>query len=315
MFQKKDKLSIIIPVYNEESCITELLSRLIKLSGKLESLETEFIFINDGSTDRSLELLSAYAKENKIVKIINFSRNFGHQIALTAGLDYSKADYAVIIDADLQDPLELIEDMYRKAKEGYDIVYGKRIARRGENIFKLFTAKVFYKFISIMCDVEIPGDTGDFRLINRKVLDAIKQLREKHRFIRGMIPWVGFRSVPFYYNRDERYAGKTKFLLRKMMRFALDGVFSFSNVPIRLTTYFGLLLVGLGALGAILILYLRFFTKYSVPGISAVILTVIIIGGFQIIMMGIIGEYVGRIFEESKKRPLYLVDETVNIAE
>lgn len=215
MFQKREKLNVIIPVYNEELCLGELLPRLLKLQEKLGSLDSEFIFVNDGSSDRSLEVLLEYAKQYKNIKIISFSRNFGQQIAITAGLDYAEADYIAIIDADLQDPPERIEDMYLKAKEGFDIVYGQRHSRVGESTFKLTAAKLFYRVLSLMCDIEIPVDTGDFRLINRKVLSAIKQLREKHRFIRGMIPWVGFRSVLFHYSRDERYAGKTKYLLKK----------------------------------------------------------------------------------------------------
>jgi len=312
MLQEKERLEIVVPVYNEESCIDELLRKLMDLKQKIDYLDTSFTFINDGSRDRSLEILHSYADKYNFIKVIDFSRNFGHQMAITAGLDYADADYVVIIDADLQDPPELIEDMYKKAKEGFDVVYGKRSSRKGETFFKKFTANMFYRFISKMCDIDIPADTGDFRLINKHVLETVKQMRERHRFIRGMVPWVGFKSVPILYTRDERHAGKTKYPLRKMVKFALDAIFSFSNTPLRIAIYAGLGIVGFGIMGALLILYLRLFTTYTVPGISAVIITIIIMSGFQIIMLGIIGEYVGRIFEENKRRPLYIVSKTKN---
>lgn len=315
MLQEKERLEIIVPIYNEESCIDELLRRLMALKQKVDYLDVGFIFVNDGSKDKSLEILHGYADRYDFVKVIDFSRNFGHQMAVTAGLDYADADYIAIIDADLQDPPELIEDMYKKAKEGYDVVYGKRSARKGETFFKKITAKMFYRFISKMCDTEIPADAGDFRLINRRVSEAIKQMRERHRFIRGMVPWVGFKSTPILYERDERYAGETKYPLRKMVKFALDAIFSFSNTPLRISIYAGLGIVGFGIVGALLILYLRLFTTFTVPGISAVIMTIIIMSGFQIIMLGIIGEYVGRIFEENKKRPLYIVSQIKNLAD
>lgn len=312
MFSEKTTLDIIIPVYNEEECIDELVNRLFKLKKELEELDVRFIFVNDGSKDRTFEILKKYSENNKDIKIINFSRNFGHQIAVTAGLDFANADYIAIIDADLQDPPELIKDMYYKAKEGFDVVYGKRISRKGETFFKKATAKLFYKFINKMCEIDIPEDTGDFRLISNRVLKNLKNMREKHRFIRGMVPWVGFKSTPFYYHRDERYAGQTKYPFKKMLKFALDAIFSFSNTPLRIATQVGFYIILTGILGALLMLYLRFFTKYNVPGITAVIITIIIMSGVQIFMLGIIGEYVGRIFEESKNRPLYVVSETIN---
>lgn len=313
MFPKKERLDVVIPVYNEEECIEELLRRLFKLKENFVDVEISFIFVNDGSKDRTLEILRQTAIDNNFVKVISFSRNFGHQIAVTAGLDYADADYVVIIDADLQDPPELIKDMYYKAKEGYDIVYGKRLSRKGETFFKKFTAKLFYRFLSKMCEIEIPEDTGDFRLISKRVLDAVKEMKEKHRFLRGMIPWVGFRSTPFYYHRDERFAGVTKYPFKKMLKFALDAIFSFSNTPLRIAIHIGFYIILFGFFGALLMLYLRFFTAYTVPGITAVILTIIIMSGVQIIMLGIIGEYIGRIFEESKRRPLYIIAEYINV--
>jgi dolichol-phosphate mannosyltransferase len=315
MIKKNERLDVIIPIYNEEKCIDELMKRLLTLKGKLNYLDMSFIFINDGSRDRSLEILYGYAKENNFIKVINFSRNFGHQMAVSAGLDHTSADYVVIIDADLQDPPELIEEMYDKAKEGYDVVFGQRLTRKGETFFKKFTAKMFYRLLTKMCDVKIPEDTGDFRLISNKVLNQLKNMREKHRFLRGMVPWVGFKSTPFLYHRDERYAGETNYPLRKMIRFAKDAIFSFSNTPLKISNYVGTTIVGIGILGALFMLYIKLFTKLAVPGITALLVTVIVLGGIQILMLGIIGEYIGRIFEQSKNRPLYIVSDTVNLEE
>ncbi len=311
----KEKLAIIIPVYNEESCIDELIARLLNLRMNFDAVELFFVFINDGSIDRSLDMLVSYAEKYEFFKIINLSRNFGHQLAITAGLDYADADYVAIMDADLQDPPELIEKFYEKIKEGYDLVYAKRAARENESYFKLITARWFYFLINKLCHIDIPSGTGDFRLMNRKLLETLKRMREQHRFMRGMIPWLGFKSAPFYYDRKGRFAGETKYPFRRMFRFALDAVFSFSNTPLRLATYTGLAVVSMGILGGMLMLYLRLFTQYTIPGITAVILTVIIMSGVQIIMIGIIGEYIGRIFEEAKGRPLYVVDYLVNLSD
>lgn len=310
---QKNTLDILIPVYNEECCLSELVSRLLDLKTKLEDkVEIGVIFIDDGSKDKSLDILKSYADQYDFFKVISLSRNFGHQMAVTAGLDHSSSDYVAIIDADLQDPPELIKDMLVIADEGYDVVYGKRLARKGETIFKRATAKIFYAVISRICEVSIPTDTGDFRLINKKVANILKQMRERHRFIRGMVPWVGFKTTPIFYSRDERFAGETKYPFRKMMRFAKDAFFSFSNAPLKLANFIGYSVAGVGLVGFILMLFLKFFTALTVPGITAVILTVIILGGIQIIMLGIIGEYVGRIFEESKGRPLYIIAESIN---
>ena len=232
MLSKKEKLDVVVPVYNEEECLDELVRRLILVKEKMNEVDMNLLFVNDGSRDGSILKLCSYAEKYSYIKVISFSRNFGHQAAVTAGLDQATGDYVAIIDADLQDPPELIEPMYTKAKEGFDIVYGKRSSRKGETLFKKLSARYFYKFISTMCDVEIPEDTGDFRLISRRVLTAVRAMREKHRFLRGMIPWVGFKSIPLYYHRDERHAGETKYPLRKMIRFALDAIFSFSNTPL-----------------------------------------------------------------------------------
>lgn len=313
--ENKDRLEIVIPVYNEEECLNELMRRLLLLREKAKTVDISIIFVNDGSNDRSAEMLEQYAEKHPFIKLVHLSRNFGHQMAITAGLDHANADYVAIIDADLQDPPELIEDMYKKAKEGFDVVYGKRLARKGESLFKTITAAFFYKIISILCEVEIPPNTGDFRLISSKVLNILKNMREQHRFIRGMVPWIGFKSAPFEFNRDERFSGKTKYSLRKMVKFALNSIFSFSNFPLKLASYIGELIVGFGIFIGLFLLYLRLFTGYTVPGITSVILAIIIMGGIQIIMIGVMGEYIGRIFEESKRRPLYVVSMTKNIKE
>jgi glycosyltransferase involved in cell wall biosynthesis len=308
MMANKETLDIVIPVYNEEACLEGLMERLLALMQKAGHLDISCIFVNDGSKDRSAEMLFAYAQKHKFVKVISFSRNFGHQIAITAGIDHSNADYTAVIDADLQDPPELIPDMLKKAKEGYDVVYGQRIAREGESFFKKITARFFYRLINRVCDINIPPDTGDFRLIGRPVREALKKMREKHRFVRGMVPWLGFRSAPLQYNREKRYGGSTKYPLGKMIKFALDSIFSFSNAPLKLANYVGGLIIFLCLAAGAVALYLRLFT-----GILFVLLAVMFIGGIQIMMTGLIGEYIGRIFEESKNRPLYVVRETRNI--
>jgi dolichol-phosphate mannosyltransferase len=298
-------LEFVIPIFNEEDCVTQLIDRLNAVRQKLAGeYSVSFLFVNDGSRDKTLSLLRAASQEQSHLKFINLSRNFGHQVALTAGLDATEADFVCIIDGDLQDPPELVEPMLDVLSGGYDIVYGQRRARKGETWFKRATASLFYRFFNRFCRVDIPRDTGDFRLITRRVVYAFRNLRERHRFIRGMIPWLGFRSTGFLYERDGRFAGTTKYPLKKMVRFALDAVLSFSQTPLRMATYSGLGLVLLSVLGAAFMLYVKLFTDHSVPGITVVILSILFIGGFQIVMLGLIGEYIGRIFEEVKDRPL-----------
>ena len=313
--QDKKTLAVIIPFYNEEACIDELAKRLIALKDNLNDLEFSFVFVNDGSNDRSLNILFNYTQKYRFFKIINLSRNFGHQMAITAGLDYVDADYVAIMDADLQDPPELVKKLYEKINEGYDIVYAQRAWREGESFFKKFTARLFYFLLNKLCHINIPSNTGDFRLINRKILNVLKGMRERHRFLRGMIPWVGFKSAPIYYNREKRYAGFTKFPFRRMSRFALDAIFSFSNIPLKVAGYVGFSVVFFGVFCGIVLLYLRFFTTYNTPGITGVIIIVIIMSGVQIIIIGVIGEYIGRIFEEVKQRPLYVVYSLVNFSD
>lgn len=271
------------------------------------------VFVDDGSNDRTLSLLRSIAEKTVCVKVISFSRNFGHQIAITAGIDLATGHYVAVIDADLQDPPELIEDMYRLALTGFDVVYGKRRSRAGETVFKKATAAGFYRLLNYMCDIDIPADTGDFRLMSRRVVDKFKLMRERHRFVRGMIPWLGFRSVPIEYDRAERYAGGTKYPFRKMLVFAAHAILSFSSKPLTLAIRLGLLTMFAGMLGGGYMLYLKLFTNIPVPGLTAILLSIAMFSGVQILLIGLVGEYIARIFEEVKGRPLYLVAETINI--
>jgi polyisoprenyl-phosphate glycosyltransferase len=310
----KNLLSIVVPVFNEEESITESVRRLVALRDKLSGeLEVELVFVDDGSRDNSLPLLRSFAQQNASIKVISFSRNFGHQIAITAGIDLAVGDYVAVIDADLQDPPELIEDMYRLALNGFDVVYGKRRSRAGESAFKKMTAAAFYHLMTYMCEVDIPTDTGDFRLMSRRLVDVFKQLRERHRFVRGMVPWLGFRSIPLEYDRAERYAGETKYPLRKMLAFATNAILSFSSKPLTMAIRLGLLTILAGISGGIYMLYLKLFTDTPIAGLTAILLSIVIFSGVQILLIGVAGEYIARIFEEVKKRPLYLVAETINM--
>ncbi|MDD5276308.1 MAG: glycosyltransferase family 2 protein [Methylovulum sp.] len=314
MVQEKKLLSIVVPVFNEEESITETVKRLLALRDKLlPSLDVELVFIDDGSSDCSLPLLRNMAEQTTSIKVIAFSRNFGHQIAITAGIDLAKGHYVAVIDADLQDPPELIEDMYLLALTGFDVVYGKRRSRAGESVFKKLTAKIFYRLLNYLCEIDIPTDTGDFRLMSRNVVDAFKRMPERHRFVRGMIPWLGFRAIPLEYDRVERYAGETKYPLRKMLGFATNAVFSFSKKPLTIAIRLGFLTILAGILGGCYMLYLKLFTNIPVPGLTAVLLSIVIFSGVQILLIGVVGEYIARIFEEVKGRPLYFVAETINI--
>ena len=316
MLQKKALLSIVVPVFNEEESIAESVRRLLALRDSLKpELDLELLFVNDGSKDHSLSLLKSIAGKDTDVKIISLSRNFGHQIAITAGIDISSGDYVAIIDADLQDPPELIIDMYRMALTGYAVVYGKRRSRAGESLFKKATAAAFYRFLNYMCEIEIPTDTGDFRLMSRKAVDAFKKLRERNRFVRGMVPWIGFSTIPLEYDRAERYAGETKFPLRKMVAFATNAILSFSRKPLTLATRLGFFMIFIGLIFGAYLFYARLFTNTIIPGFAATMICVIVFSGVQVMLLGVVGEYIARIFEEVQGRPLYFVDETLNLAE
>lgn len=314
MLRKKNLLSIVVPVFNEEESITETVKRLLELRGRLtKEVDIELVFVDDGSADRSLLLLRGIAESNSSVKVISFSRNFGHQIAITAGIDMAGGDFVAVIDADLQDPPELIADMYRMALKGFDVVYGKRRSRSGETIFKKATAAAFYRLLNYMCEIDIPSDTGDFRLMSRKVVEAFKQLRERHRFVRGMVPWLGYKATPLEYDRVERFAGETKYPLSKMLAFATNAIWSFSSKPLTIAIRLGFLTIFAGIAGGAYMLYLKLFTNIPIPGLTSVLLTIVIFSGVQILLIGVVGEYIARIFEEIKGRPLYLVTETINL--
>ena len=311
---ERQLLSVVVPVYNEEESIVETVKRLQKLRDDLaQEVSVELIFVDDGCKDKTLTHLRIFAEQSQSVKIISLSRNFGHQIAITAGIDLAAGDYVAVIDGDLQDPPELIADMYRKALTGFDVVYGKRRTRTGETIFKKVTAAGFYRLLNYMCEIDIPTDTGDFRLMSRKVVDAFKQMRERHRFVRGMVPWLGFKSVPLEYDRSERFAGETKYPLKKMIAFAINAILSFSSKPLTIAIRLGILTIFAGLVGAGYMLYLKFFTNIPLPGLTAILLSIVLFSGVQILLIGVVGEYIARIFEEIKGRPLYLVTETINI--
>lgn len=312
----REKLEIVAPVYNEEEVLPETLSRFNLLRQNLadKNIDVSFIFVDDGSNDSTLEILRNASINQSHLKVLSLSRNFGHQFALTAGLDHADADYIVIIDADLQDPPELIPDMLNLARKGYQNVYGKRRSRQSETRFKKITASLFYQFLSYMSDTKIPANTGDFRLITKSVHKAFCSMRERHRFIRGMIPWIGFKAVAFHYDREKRFAGKTKFPFSKMFAFANNAIFSFSTKPILLATRLGLVTISLGFVGSFYILYLKIFTDIPVPGLTATLTSLSIFSGIQILLIGMIGSYVARIFEENKGRPLYVVNETHNVS-
>lgn len=311
--QDDGALTIVVPVYNEEGCFSPLLERLGAVRAALAPRPVDIIFVNDGSTDGTGKLLDSATRHDGTVKAIHFSRNFGHQAALTAGLDHAEGEFVCVIDADLQDPPEIIPDMLNLACQGYDLVYGQRRSRRGETFFKKMTAAIFYRLLQKICGVDIPADTGDFRLMRRNVVQAFRTMRESHRFIRGMIAWVGFRSTPFLYDRQERYTGATKYPFVKMLRFAVDAIVSFSNLPLRISTYLGLGMTMLAIAGVFLVLFLRLFTSYTVPGISAVLCILLLFSGIQFLILGAIGEYVSRIYEQSKQRPLYVIARTENL--
>ncbi len=301
-------ISIIVPCYNEQEVIQETHNRLVNV---LEGLTPQFelIYVDDGSQDQTAENLRQLQHSDQRVKVVLLSRNFGHQMAVTAGLDNVSGDAVVLIDADLQDPPEVIKDMVNHWYEGYDVAYGVRTDRQGETPFKLWSAKAFYRIMNSLSDVAIPLDTGDFRLMDRRVVEALKMMPERDRFLRGMVSWVGFRQIAVPYQRSPRLAGVSKYPLFKMIRFAADGILSFSLVPLRLAIWAGLLTFALSIIGIIYALFVRLFTSSWVPGWTISFIAILFIGGIQLVFLGVIGEYIGRIYREDKRRPLYLVRE------
>ena len=302
-------LSIIIPIYNEEKIIPELYQRLTNAAKEITS-DYELIFINDGSKDRSiLELINLSQQDSKVY-FINFSRNFGHQIAVTAGIDYCKGDAVVIIDGDLQDPPELIPEMYRKHQEGYEVVYAQREKRAGETYFKKITAQLFYRTLKKLTSVDIPLDTGDFRLIDRKIVEALKNMPEQNKFLRGQIAWLGFNQTSVVFNRDKRKHGKSGYPLSKMIKFALDGITGFSDKPLEYVSRLGFIISGLSFLIILYAIFSHFFLKQTITGWTSLIISSMFIGGVQMISIGIIGEYIARINKNILNRPLYLIQNT-----
>lgn len=310
----RELLSVIVPCYNEEEVLEETHRRLTAVLTQLEELTYELIYVDDGSRDQTLFLLRQLQAADPHVRVVSFSRNFGHQIAVTAGVEHASGGAVVLIDADLQDPPEVILEMVARWREGYHVAYGVRTDRPGETAFKLATAKAFYRLINRMSETLIPLDTGDFRLMDRKVVEALRAMPERDRFVRGMVSWVGFRQIAVPYQRAPRLAGESKYPLFKMLRFALDGIASFSVVPLKLATLMGFAVSALAVVGILYALVLRLFTSTWVTGWTALFIVVLFMGGVQLISLGVMGEYIGRIYGESKRRPLYLVQERLGFA-
>ena len=300
------KISVVVPIYNEEKVINECYSRIKKVLSCLP-FSHEIIFVNDGSRDKTETMTRALAEQDGDLKLINFSRNFGHQTAITAGLDFCTGDVAVIMDADMQDPPELIPKMIEKWREGFEVVYGKRLKRRGENFFKLLTAKMFYRFLKIMTSIDIPLDTGDFRLVDRKVVGELKKMREKNRYVRGLVSFAGFKQTSVEYIRQERFAGKAKYSFSKMLKLASDGIVSFSTYPLKLAYILG----SITSLSAVIYFIV---TLCLGSGASKLPLSLLLLlQGLILICIGILGEYVGRIYDECRDRPIYIIKDTVGI--
>ncbi|OXM87461.1 glycosyltransferase family 2 protein [Paenibacillus rigui] len=300
------RYSVIVPMFNEQEVIVETYRRLKCVMDTLGE-PYELLLVNDGSRDRTAEIVNGIIENDANVKMISFARNFGHQVAISAGMDHAQGQAVVVIDADLQDPPEVIVSMIGKWKEGYDVVYGKRVERRGETWFKRVTAHGFYRLLKALTSVDIPVDTGDFRLIDRKVCDVLKSLTERNRYVRGLVSWVGFRQTSVEYIREERWAGETKYPLGKMLRFALDAITSFSYKPLKLAGYLGFTLSAVSFLYLMIIMYQKLFTDTTITGWASIVAVNLFFNGVMLIILGIIGEYIGRIYDESKGRPLYII--------
>jgi len=303
-------LSVVIPVFNEENNIEPFLKRLTSV---IKKYQYEIIFVNDGSTDKTEIVIKKFSQRNSQIKLISFTRNFGHQMAIFAGYQYAKGEIIISIDVDLQDPPELINQMIEKWLKGAKIVYAKRNQRLGESFFKLITANLFYKLINFLSDIPIPNEVGDFRLIDKKVLDYLINLKEKPSFLRGLVAWPGFKTDYIYFKRDKRLTGKTHYSLFKMINFALDGIISFSTKPLRLAIYFGFITALTGFFGIIYKLIERLiYPEHFTVGWSGLFTAIIFLGGIQLITIGIIGEYIGKIYQEIKKRPNFIIKEKIN---
>ena len=308
------KISVVIPVYNEEQVINECIKRITQVLEKLDEYENEIIIIDDGSRDNTLSLLEEMAENNSETKILSFSRNFGHQAAVTAGLKHVTGDAILIIDADLQDPPELLPQMMELWEAGNDVIYGKRKARKGESHFKLMTAKMFYNTLNLLSDVEIPKDTGDFRLVDRTVVDIINELPEHNKFLRGLFSWTGYKQIPFEYERQERVAGKTKYPLRKMLKLATDGIISFSTKPLKILGMLGIFSVLVSLILMIYALISYFFKLNDLsPGWTSIMIAITFFAGIQLVSIWVLSEYIARIYDETRKRPEYIIRKKINI--
>jgi glycosyltransferase involved in cell wall biosynthesis len=314
MSKSKIMYSIVIPLFNEELVVNETYKRVRTVMDSTGE-PYEIIFVNDGSRDGTLGKVREIAKMDRNICLISFSRNFGHQSAITAGMDYSKGQAVIVIDADLQDPPEVMLKMIDKWKEGYEVVYGLRIKRKGETFFKKVTAKIYYRILNKLTDVDIPVDVGDFRLIDRKVCDALKKLPERNRYVRGLISWLGFRQTGVEFVREERLAGETKYPFRKMIKLALDGITSFSYKPLKLASYIGAAISAIGFLYLLVVIFQKLFTDTTVQGWASLIAITLFFNGIILLILGIIGEYIRRIYDEAKGRPIYIVSEIVNFDE
>ncbi|HET6746714.1 MAG TPA: glycosyltransferase family 2 protein [Candidatus Saccharimonadales bacterium] len=306
---KKKKISILIPAYNEEEVLRHLYERLVKLAGETDGYDFEFLFVNDGSRDRTLEMIKAYSNDDARISYVNLSRNFGKEVAMIAGLDHVTGDATVIIDADLQDPPELIPQMITYWEEGYDDVYAKRRSRAGESWFKKITSEIFYRVLQKSTNIPIQRDTGDFRLLSRRCVEALKEFRESERYTKGMFSWIGYKKKELLYDRDPRAAGETKWNYIKLTNFAIDGITSFTTAPLRISSILGVL-VSFAAFVYIVYLVIRtIFFGSDLAGYPSMMAVILFLGGVQLLSLGVIGEYIGRIFNETKRRPLYFVEE------
>ena len=310
------KISVVIPMYYEEEVAEECYNRMSEVLKGIRDYDYEIIFINDGSKDRTLEILEGIAKRDKKIKVISFARNFGHQCAVTAGLKAVTGDVAVIIDADLQDPPELIPEMLKKWEEGNEVVYGKRKTRDGESKFKLMTAKMFYKTLNALSDVDIPKDTGDFRLVDRKIVDQLNNLPEHNKFLRGLWSWLGYKQYAFEYERKERFAGKTKYPLKKMLKLASDGIISFSTKPLKLVGFLGIISIVISFIVLVYSIIAYIFNIGEITnGWASIMVAITFFAGVQLLSLWIISEYIGRIYDEVKQRPQYVISKKINFDE
>ncbi|MBC1533585.1 glycosyltransferase family 2 protein [Listeria seeligeri] len=300
--------SCIVPVFNEEEVLLKTYQRLTEVMQSLDGIY-EIIFVNDGSRDLTRSILQKLSTEDSSVKALHFSRNFGHQIAITAGANYASGKAVIVIDADLQDPPELIVQMVEKWKEGYQVVYAQRIKRNGETFLKKQSASLFYRILSKLTDINIPVDTGDFRLMDAQVCHELAGLHEKNPFVRGQVSWLGFKQTAIHYERDERAAGETKYPLKKMIKLSIDGITSFSYRPLKLASYLGIITAFIGFVYLIIVLFQRFFTDTTLTGWTSIIILQLVFGGTILFILGLIGEYIGRIYDEVKDRPLYIIEE------